>query len=95
VVAELARREGASVGASLVLTRYELLAQDGRAVSLGGDPMYAPAAVVPDVETLWAILLREKPRVRLVGPDGAPIWTQDILRRAQAWEAERSSASAQ
>jgi hypothetical protein len=87
VVAELARREGASVGASLVLTRYELLSETGQPVRLDGEGPFLGPAIVHDAETLWAIAARGgTPVVRLVAHYGRPIPRHEVQQWARAWD---------
>jgi hypothetical protein len=87
VVAELARREGASVGASLVLTRYELPSETGNPVRLDGEGPFLGPAVVRDAETLWAIAARGgTPVVRLVAHYGKTIPRHQVEQWARAWE---------
>lgn len=59
-IVALAKAEGASPGAALVLTRFELLAADGSVVPLDGYADLTPAAVVPDAATGWAILVTDR-----------------------------------
>jgi hypothetical protein len=87
VVAELARREGASVGASLVLTRYELFSETGLPVRLDGEGLFLGPAIVHDAQTLWAIAARGgTPAVRLVAYYGKPIPRHTIQAWARAWD---------
>ena len=84
LVVQMARAEGASVGAVLVLARYELLAADGKTPVPLGD--YGWPGVVEDVETIYAIFSRGLPAAELVTPTGKTMEPRKLDGWAQAWE---------
>ena len=81
----IAEEHGASVGALLVLTRYELLAADGSTVPLSGDRVFYPPAVVSDNDTVKAILMRGLPVARLKSSDGARIPNRVLSAWKDRW----------
>lgn len=83
-VVALATSECASVGAALVLTRYELLAADGRVVPLGDSD--TPPAIVHDAQTIRAILARGLPAAELRSPQGKRMLKSKLSSWASAWE---------
>lgn len=84
VVRALAREEGASEGAALVLCRWEALSEDDRAIPLG--VAWGWRAVVHDRETLFAILATDRmPRVPLRLFDGRPVPNRMIRTYADGW----------
>jgi hypothetical protein len=85
LVVNMARAEGASVGAVLVLTRYELLAPNGKSAVPLGDFGWPPG-VVEDVETIYAILSRGLPAAEIVTPAGKTMEPRKLDGWAQAWE---------
>ena len=89
-VLALAEAEGASVGATLVLTRYELLAEDGTVVPLGGDRAMHPPAIVHDAQTLHAILARGLATAILKSPQGKVMKHYKLEQWADAWEFQES-----
>jgi hypothetical protein len=89
VVAELAKAEGASVGASLVMVRREIENEDGRAVPLDGDSLAYGHGIVRDVETCIALEIGGRPRIhlRLRREDGRRINPNDLIWTAENWAA--------
>lgn len=101
-VMDLARAEGANVRASLALTREELLSSDGQVVSLYADPTSAPAVIVPDADTGYAVAAfaqHNQVTVRLVDELGNSIGAHRInywsaARRAQErWASVRGPST--
>jgi hypothetical protein len=86
VVRALAREEGASEGAALVLCRWEAISQHGRAISLAmQDPGWH--VVVHDRETLVAIICTDRlPRARVFLADGRPLPNRMLRTYADGWD---------
>ncbi len=83
------------MGASLLLTRYELPCEIGQPVRLDGEDFFLGPIVVHDAETLWAIAARGgTPAVRLIAHYRRPIPRRAVQEWARAWdmqaEVERS-----
>jgi hypothetical protein len=89
VVAELAREEGASVGASLVMVRREILDANGRACPLDGDRVFYGPGIVRDAVTCIALEIRALPytSLGLEKPNGTRVNHRDLVWTAQHWAA--------
>ena len=89
VVAELAKAEGASVGASLVMVRREIENEHGRTVPLDGDSLAYRHGIVRDAETCIALEIRGRPRIvlGLRREDGRRINVSDLIWTAENWVA--------
>lgn len=87
VVEELAREEGASPGACLVMVRREIRDADGRACPLGGPRVFWGPGIVRDRETCVALEIRALPHIsiRLERPSGARVNHLDLIGTAEAW----------
>jgi len=84
VVRRLAREEGASEGAALVLCRWEALSEHGTAISLAVADRWR--VIVHDRETLLAILATERlPRATLRLFDGRGVPNRMIRTYAEGW----------
>ncbi len=89
VVAELAKAEGASVGASLVMVRREIENENGHVVPLDGYSLAYRHGIVRDAETCIALEIRGRPRIHLLlrREDGRRINVRDLLWIAENWAA--------
>lgn len=87
VVAELARAEGASVGASLVMVRREIPDAAGRPCPLGGERVSYGHGIVEDAATCIALEIRALPFISLPlrRRDGRRVNNRDLVWTAENW----------
>ncbi len=87
VVERLAREQGASPGACLVMVRREIRDAQGRACPLGGDRVFFGPGIVRDRETCVALEIRSLPyiSIRLERPSGGRVNHRDLIGTAEVW----------
>ena len=87
VVVELAKEEGASVGACLVMVRWELFDREGNPCPLEGVRVFYGPVVVEDAETCIALEIRSGLGIslRLEKPGGTRVNKHDLIAFTDLW----------